>query len=342
MVLKTETELGGIMPSYLFELSGEHKTMCSAEALKCMEAETDSFTVVSQGPGYVIGSFDERYLDPIANRISLTHRMGRYLGSFDIDDLSGFNDIEIPEGSFAVRGKRFEGMMKDIDSQDVIRKLGGALSRKNDVNLKEPDQEVIVLMSDRLHVFLSERTVDRNILETRKVGERPFFSPISLHPRFARAIINLTGVKRGGTVIDPFCGTGGIVIEAGFMGMKAIASDFDPEMIAGTQENMDFYGLDLYDYDILDISEISDRFGEVDAVVSDPPYGRSTHTGGEDIESIYRRAMTSFEEILKPGSAVGVVLPHPISSDTMTLENMFMQRVHGSLTRHYHVFRKPL
>ena len=328
------------MPSFLFELSGEHGSMCTAEAIKCMEAETDSFTVVGQGPGYVIGSFDDRYLDPIADRISLTHCLGHYLGSFDVDDLSGFNDIRIPEGTFAVRGKRFEGSMKDIDSQDVIRKLGGILSKTNDVNLREPQNEVRILMSDRLHVFLGERKVDRDILETRKVGERPFFSPISLHPRYARALINLTGVKKGGTVLDPFCGTGGIVIEAGFMGMKAIASDFDPEMIAGTEENMDYYGLKMFDSEVLDISDIAERFGEVDAVATDPPYGRSTHTGGEDIESIYRRAMTAFGDVLRVDGSAGVVLPHPIDDKRLRLQSMFIQRVHGSLSRHYHVFKK--
>lgn len=328
------------MPSFLFELSGEHGSMCTAEAIKCMEAETDSFTVVGQGPGYVIGSFDDRYLDPIADRISLTHCLGHYLGSFDINDLSGFSDIRIPEGTFAVRGKRFEGMMKDIDSQDVIRKLGGILSKTNDVNLREPQNEVRILMSDRLHVFLGERKVDRDILETRKVGERPFFSPISLHPRYARALINLTGVKKGGTVLDPFCGTGGIVIEAGFMGMKAIASDFDPEMIAGTEENMDYYGLRMFDSEVLDISDIAERFGEVDAVATDPPYGRSTHTGGEDIESIYRRAMDAFGDVLRVGGSAGVVLPHPIDDKRLRLQSMFIQRVHGSLSRHYHVFKK--
>ena len=328
------------MPSFLFELSGEHGSMCTAEAIKCMEAETDSFTVVGQGPGYVIGSFDDRYLDPIADRISLTHCLGHYLGSFDINDLSGFSDIRIPEGTFAVRGKRFEGMMKDINSQDVIRKLGGILSKTNDVNLREPQNEVRILMSDRLHVFLGERKVDRDILETRKVGERPFFSPISLHPRYARALINLTGVKKGGTVLDPFCGTGGIVIEAGFMGMKAIASDFDPEMIAGTEENMDYYGLRMFDSEVLDISDIAERFGEVDAVATDPPYGRSTHTGGEDIESIYRRAMDAFGNVLRVGGSAGVVLPHPIDDKRLRLQSMFIQRVHGSLSRHYHVFKK--
>ena len=329
------------MPSFLFELSGEHPTMCTAEAIRCMEAETDSFEIVGRGPGYVIGSFDGRYLDPIADRISLTHSLGHYLGSFDPDDLSGLDSIEIPEGTFSVRGKRFEGMMKDIDSQDIVRKLGGILSKRNDVDLEDPKNRVRILMSDRLHIFLAERTVDRNILETRKVGERPFFSPISLHPRYARALINLTGVKKGGTVLDPFCGTGGIVIEAGFMGMRAIASDFDPEMIAGTQENMDFYGLEMHDFDVLDISEIADRFGEVDAVATDPPYGRSTHTGGEDIESIYRRAMISIGDVLKEGSCAGVVLPHPMDDGRLRLRDMFLQRVHGSLTRHYHVFEKP-
>ena len=56
------------MPSFLFELSGEHGTMCTAEAIKCMEAETDGFTVEGQGPGYVIGSFDDRFMDGIADR----------------------------------------------------------------------------------------------------------------------------------------------------------------------------------------------------------------------------------------------------------------------------------
>lgn len=314
--------------------------MCSAEAIKCIEAETNLCNIISEGPGYIIASFDEKYLDPIANRISLTHRIGKYLGSLDLDDLSGFNNIRIPEGSFAIRGKRFEGKMKDVDSQDLVRKLGGIISKNNDVNLKTPDQEVWIFMSDSIHVFLGQKTIDRDVFETRKVGERPFFSPISLHPRYARALINLTGIKRGSTILDPFCGTGGIAIEAAFMGMKPIASDFDPEMIAGTQENMDFYNLKLHDSDVLDISKTFERFGEVDGIACDPPYGRSTHTGGENIDSIYMRAMKSFNETLKMNGTAGVVLPYEISSDIMKKECLHIQRVHGSLSRYYHVFRK--
>lgn len=327
-------------PDYFFELSGELKDMCSAEAKKCIEAEAGTFDIRAEGPGYLIASFNGDALDPIADRIALTHKIGRHLCSFDPSDISPIKDIELPEGTFAIRSRRYEGRMRDIDSQDLIRKVGAELSKENKVRLKDPDMEVHMIMSDRVHLFLGEKDVDRNILETRKVGERPFFSPISLHPRYARAIINLTGAHRGDRILDPFCGTGGLAIEAGFMGMKPIISDFDENMIIGTQENMEYYGLELEDFATIDISDVPDTFGEVDAIATDPPYGRSTHTGGEHIDSIYARAMEAFADVLRPGGAAGVVLPHSIDSDRLTLESYFVQRVHGSLSRHYHVFRK--
>ena len=327
-------------PDYFFELSGELKDMCSAEAKKCIEAEAGTFEIKSEGPGYLIASFDERAVDPIADRISLTHKIGRHLCSFDPHDISPIDDVQLPEGSFAIRSRRFEGRMREIDSQDLIRKVGAKLSEENPVRLKDPDLEVHMIMSDRVHLFLEVRDIDRNILETRKVGERPFFSPISLHPRYARAIINLTGAHRGDTILDPFCGTGGLAIEAAFMGMRPIISDFDDNMIVGTQENMEYYGLELEDFATIDISDVPDTFGQVDAIATDPPYGRSTHTGGEPIDSIYRRAMDAFAEVLRPGGAAGVVLPHTIDSKRLNLESHFVQRVHGSLSRHYHVFKK--
>ncbi len=327
-------------PQFFFELSGESKDMPPAEAIRCMEAETDGFDVVSQGPGYLIASFDESCLDAIADRIALTKSMGRYLGEYDPDDISNLKNADLPEGSFAVRGKRFEGMMKDADSQGMIRRIGGILSEKRDVNLRDPDFIVRMQMCDKVHLYIEERVTETDLLEKRKVGERPFFSPISLHPKYARALINLTGVKRGGTVLDPFCGTGGIVIEAAEMGMRAVASDFDPEMIAGCRENMEFYGLELADFETIDIGEIGERFHDIDAVCTDPPYGRSTKTGGENIDHIYARAGISIPSVMKSGSRAGIVLPHPITYDTMELESTYVQKVHGSLSRYYHIFRK--
>lgn len=307
-----------------------------------MSAEAGEYSVVAQGPGYLIADFDDSAFDGVAQRLALTKSIGRYLGTYDPDDVTNLENAKLPEGTFAVRGKRFEGMMRDADSQGMIRHIGGILSKRRDVDLKHPDFVIRMQMCDKVHLYIEQHVTETDLLEKRKVGERPFFSPISLHPKYARALINLTGVKRGGTVLDPFCGTGGIVIEAADMGMRAIASDFDPEMVAGCRENLDFYGLPIYDYDVLDIGDIGERFRDIDAVCTDPPYGRSTKTGGEDIDNIYRRAGVSIAQSLRPGSRAGIVLPHPIEYDTMALEGIYLQRVHGTLTRHYHVFRKPI
>lgn len=310
-----------------------------AEVKGCLAAETDSFEIVSNGPGYVIASFDEKYLDSVADRIAMSHTIGRYLGEYTPEDVSGLADVELPQGSFAIRCKRFEGMMRDVDSQKLIRNAGALLSKHNDVNLKDPEIVIRMQMCDKVHLYIEEKVTETDLLEKRKVGERPFFSPISLHPKYARALINMAEVKRGQTVLDPFCGTGGIVIEAAEMGMKAVASDFDEDMIIGCQENLDFYGLKMYDFDVLDIGEIAERFPEMDSICTDPPYGRSTKTGGEKIDEIYRRAGEVIPKCLKKGHKAGIVLPHPLQIEGMTLQNIFEQRVHGSLTRHYHIFQ---
>jgi len=325
-------------PVFFFELSGESKDMPRAEAARCIEAECARHSIIGTGPGYLTASFPEECLDGIADRIALTHSIGRYLGAYDPEDTGDLSNMLLPEGTFAIRAKRFEGMMKDADSQKLIRDIGGILSKKNDVDLRDPDVIIRMQMCDKIHLFIEERAVDRNIMETRKVGERPFFSPISLHPKYARALINLTGAKRGDTVLDPFCGTGGIVIEAAEMGMKAIASDFDEEMVLGCRENMDFYGLELHDHEVVDIRDIPNRFSEIDVVITDPPYGRSTKTGGDNVLDIHKIAMSSIPNVLTSSGRAGIILPYETDASTMKLDAVFRQHVHGSLSRYYHVF----
>ena len=328
------------MNAYYFDLLGECGDMPLAEARRCIEAECVSFSFKRSGPGYLIAEFPDEHLDAISDRISLTHSIGRYLGAYDPDDLSALENAALPDGSFAIRGKRFRGMMADADSQSIIRKIGGIFSGKHDVDLKNPDNIVDLVMNDSVHLFLRERVIGKDLLEKRKVGERLFFSPISLHPKYARALINLTGVRHGGTVLDPFCGTGGIAIEAAAMGMKAMVSDFDEDMVIGCRENMDFYGLKLERAEVSDIGDVPDLFSNVDAVATDPPSGRSTRTGGENVDHIYGRAFDVLPAVLSPGARAGVVLPHRTRCDTMELENVYEQFVHGSLSRYYHVLRR--
>ncbi len=328
-------------PIYFFELSGEAGDMPHAEAINCAYTESggDCSTFAS-GPGYIILELPPDSIPFISHRLALTRSVGRYLGSFEPDKLSEMAPMDLPGGTFAIRAKRFRGMMADVDSQKIVRSVGDIFSKNNSVDLKEPDIIVRMFMSDKVHLFIEEHKIESDLFEKRKVGERPFFSPISLHPKYARALINLTGAERGCTVLDPFCGTGGIAIEAAEMGMKTIVSDFDPHMVAGTRENMEFYGMELHDSNVLDIGDIAEHWSDIDVVATDPPYGRSTRTGGEKIDDIYARSLGSISEVLRPGGCAGIVLPHEITSERLIIQQILPQRVHSSLTRHYHIFRK--
>jgi len=325
-----------------FELSGEHPTLPSAEVVALLEAYEQSDADAVFGPGYVIASLDEKPLDVLGSRLALTHRFGLYLGSCAQEDLKGCaTELELPPGSVSVRARRFGGAAGPDASLAAVRKVSEIVTVGRKVDLARADVQLRILMSDQLHFFVSNRVIDRDQYEERHVRSRPFFSPISLHPRYARTLVNLTRVKEGMTLLDPFCGTGGILLEAALMGVRAIGSDLAPEMIEGCRTNLAHFGVKAEALDRADIGEIPFLFGKVDAVATDPPYGRSASTMKEPAKELHLRALDSINEVLNAGSRAGVVLPWECTAHAaLDLEERHAQRVHRSLTRHYCVFRR--
>jgi tRNA (guanine10-N2)-dimethyltransferase len=328
---------------FLFELSGEHPTLPSAEALSCVEAECPDHSASDEGPGYRIFRFDRDLAPRIAERVALTHRLGRYLGSCNLPELDRFlNGLELPEGSISIRAKRFEQNQPSIDVASLVRKCAAALTKGRNVDLTRPDIPLRILISDRLHFFVGDFEIDRKQFDIRKVGERPFFSPISLHPRYARTLVNLTRVRRGQTLLDPFCGTGGILIEASMIGAKVLGSDIAEEMAGGCVANLNHFQAPFDRIDVSDVGDIASVFGKVDAVATDPPYGRSASLWKEGKSSLYGRAMDAFVDTVKSGGRVGVVFPEPLdhAREELVLTESHVQRVHRSLSRHYFILTR--
>ena len=105
-------------------------------------------------------------------------------------------------------------------------------------------------------------------------NKRPFFRPVSLEPRLARAAVNIAAGINDGYVIDPMCGTGGILIESAITGRRTLGIDFDPVMVDGTKQNLQWAGVE---------AEVkrddATRFelpNDIAAIVVDPPYGRNS------------------------------------------------------------------
>lgn len=217
-------------------------------------------------------------------RLGLTHEVVEVIHRGDLENL----DFR-PEGSYAVRVENLGGEVKGLEED-----LGERLSTEsNEVDLESPEQVIRVYALEEEYVAgrLVE-DIDRSLFNERKNQDRPFSSPVSLDPVLARVLVNLSGVKPGEKLLDPFVGTGGILLEAGLCGIDVFGADMQDEMIEGAAENLEEYGVINYDLRKAEFSNIEDVFNEIDfdAIVTDLPYGRASKKENEVVENFMEKA----------------------------------------------------
>ena len=331
----------------LFELSGEHPSLPSSEVLHCLKGESINYRYTDVFNSFLLTEIEDKAnLERISERLALSHFIDIYLFSTKpylrhLLKKARKTKVDI-EGSFRVRCENRSN--KKLRSIDLEKKLGEIYADKHNVNLTNPDTEIRLLLSEELW-FVGKRLfeVNRNQYEKRKANYRPFFLPISMHPRLARCMVNLSEVRPGDRLLDPFCGTGGILIEAGLIGVKVVGSDIQKWIAEGCKKNLSCYGIDEYEVEHADVGEI-DIFGKVDAVVTDFPYGRASTTKKEPIEKLYKRAFLSISNVLKSGKKLVCAIPSieliKIGCDYMDLVEVHPFRVHGNLTRYICIFTK--
>ncbi|MDD4308428.1 MAG: THUMP domain-containing protein [Thermoplasmata archaeon] len=327
---------------HLIELSGESEGLAMAEAAAVGSLSGVECAMESDGRALVL---DSQVLPSVfVSRLSLAWSVSRHMVSCSARELDVFlEDAELPGRTFRVRVSRLHKSHSPEDGRKLARHVGKILSERYSVDLKNPDTEVRILLSGKCHVGLLEGEIDRSPFEARKSENRPFKHPISLHPRLARALVNLTRASEGQTVLDPFCGTGGILLEAGLMGCHTLGGDIDGRMVDGTRLNMSHYGISDAEIRKTDVSSWAEQNPPVDSIATDPPYGRSASTAKEPIGSLYSRAFSACHSALKEGGRLAIVLPsetHVPLACGFTLDSMHPVRVHRSLTRYFCVFKK--
>jgi tRNA (guanine10-N2)-dimethyltransferase len=323
----------------LLELSMECESLACSEAVAACESLGSKAKLVDREPGVVIL---ETLADPeaLAMRLGLCHFVDEWLFSCTPGDLESCAESVEVEGPIKIRSTKV-GELK-VDLAGVTKRVGAIVGKSKGVDLHHPRTEIRVVFSKRVHVGRIVKPIDRSSFEKRKNRYMPYFYPASLHPKFARAIVNLSRVRAGEALLDPFCGTGAVLAEAALVGLNPIGSDVSSKMIEGARVNLRHLGLEaaLHTCDVGDISKV---VGPVSGIATDPPYGKSTSTQGEKIPELYERAFGAFSEILESGSVVAVVVPRMSLLDKIgdfEIEEEHKLWVHRSLTRHFCVARK--
>ncbi len=248
--------------------------------------------------------------------------------------------------SYAVRVLKLhkDEFTKSINTLKIEREIGGIIKLKTNakVNLKNPDILVrVVILENTFFISNVLETRDREYFQKNRPHLRKYFHPGCMLPKLARAMVNLARVKEGDIVLDPFCGTGGFLIEAGLIGAKLIGCDIDWRMASGTLINLEEYNLldKVIKVKKLDAKYVKEFLNElniekVDAIVTDPPYGISTSKKGE-IEKI----LETLPEVVKENGYFVFAYPKKIELD-MKLEGLFKVYIHKGLIRHIHVYKK--
>ena len=333
---------------YLFELSKEHKTLPKAEILSCISAENIDYNILDSNEDVLLieSNSDNDKINQLSNRLAFTFFIDEFMFSSDhsIQNIKGSASKNLVKklGSIAIK---YKNRSNNVNSQLLVKTLAEIYTSNRKVTLENPDIEIRGLITDStLYVGSKIAEINRSQFEERKVQHRPFFSPISLHPKVARALVNLTSINKNEVLLDPFCGTGGILIEAGLIGVNVIGSDIEEKMIEGCKKTLDFYNIKNNILFCSDIGEIPDHIDKVDAIATDLPYGKSTTTKGEKMDQLYERAFESMSNLLKQDGKAVIGLSNKdliqLGQKYLNLIKTHDYKVHRSLTRYFSVFQK--
>ncbi|MCX9083360.1 MAG: TRM11 family methyltransferase [Candidatus Methanoperedens sp.] len=343
---------------YAFELSGEHKTIPVSEVCACLEILGARYTIRLSLDGCLvidiendieknIGNGIENILKSLTKRLAMTHHIIKILGiggssEQDVLDVVSNNMPDL-DGTYSIRVKRVRDY-SPLNTESMERKIGGIFFKRGEhADLKDPDVQFRVILTEDKCIFgIMCGSIDRSAFEARKPHHKPFFYPGVLMPRVALALVNIS--KPETNLFDPFCGTGGILVEAGLIGIKAIGGDMQRKILLGAKMNLEHYNVD-HSLMFEDACGLALRDDCVDAVVTDPPYGRSAAIKAQSLEYMLGKSLIEVYRVLKPGRRAVFISERPIEKLVQEagfeVVELHIQRVHKSLTRRMLVLRKP-
>ena len=195
--------------------------------------------------------------------------------------------------------------------------------------LTPPNAEILAVFTEKNLYIARTMVIYDSVLQQYRDESRPYISKeISTSPKVCRTIINLAGARQGDTILDPFCGTGTLLMEAAMLGMKCIGVDIDGNQVQGTKSNLTWFGRDIGERvhfevmrgDARNLTNLVTK--QVDAVAFEPslgPVSKKRPTAKEAEETIkeltvlYREALTEIAQVLRPDGRVAMTIPVIVS-----------------------------
>jgi tRNA G10 N-methylase Trm11 len=154
---------------------------------------------------------------------------------------------------------------RDFTKEDAIRALADAIPA--DPDLLHPLRRFLLVVQER-RIWFGEIVTSCERLY-RRHDAKPFHACVSLPSRLARGLVNLV-LPSARSLLDPFCGTGSILLEAQALGLLTHGVDISAKMVQISRDNLAHFGYQ----GIIDLGDAMHCTHTADAIVTDLPYGR--------------------------------------------------------------------
>ena len=326
------------MKSYAFELSGEHESLPRCEAIALVEIFSDRYREQSYLDQCLIVEAEGLDVRALGDRLAMTHRIIEVMAicEADLEDLArSVAPLSLPDESYRIRARRIKNASPRADA--VEHEIGRVLLGKGiRADLKSPNIELrAVITSGKIILGVEVARVDRSSFEARRPHLKPFFHPGVLMPRMARSLVNLTQIRAGERLLDPFAGTCGILVEACLMGIECLGIEAQGRLVKGAICNLENMNCALV---LGDAKRLALKDASIYGAVLDIPYGRSARILASSKEDLLKESLSELFRVIRPGRRMVIVADGPIDSQISNAGFRVIQshldRVHRSLIRH--------
>ncbi len=318
----------------IFLLSGENLDLAREEVLAL--AGTQDYWMFEN---VLILDADFRF-----DRLAMTRKVYQHLFECSSKDLNrGMEEFDWKK----VYNKNFSLRIINLDDTRLHEKEA-ELAKYIWQKVKEPRVDLdhsqtrieIIVTEEKIFVGKVIKEIPHEF-HKRRPQSWPEKHPTTINPKLARACVNLTGIPVGKVLVDPFCGLGGILIEAGLMRFNTVGYDISGKMLLKCEKNLDYFKIRRFHLEKRDSTHLNSL---LDYVVTDLPYGKGSKVS-EKIEDLYSKFLKTLWKILRYKAVL--IFPSFINhkkllNDTdFIVENEFSIYVHKSLSRNIVVLSKP-
>ena len=138
------------------------------------------------------------------------------------------------------------------------------------------NEEYFIFKEEKINYFGKVVSkCDYEELEKRDMEKPVRRENLAISPRLSKIMINLSKLKEGDKLLDPFCGIGVILEEALLQKIKVVGVDIDSDAIEGAKKNLEWFKFSPSNYNLINFDSTKVNLSDIQGIVTEPDLGET-------------------------------------------------------------------